>query len=174
MSTQKNRIPPLSVNEIKARLDVNCESGACYWIDATEHHKSLNGKEAGWPKPNRHKKSYWVINFNGHSYRRSQIVFAVSNGEWPVDFVDHINGDSLDDRAVNLRPATMTQNAWNHKTRAKKSLLPMGVRATKNSRKFEARIACNKQTISIGTYDTPEEASAAYSKKRKELFGEFS
>ena len=64
------------------------------------------------------------------------------------------------------------QNAWNHKKRARKINLPMGVR-NMASGKFQARIACNNKMMHLGTFDTPEQASSAYQQKRLEYFGEY-
>jgi len=95
------------------------------------------------------------------------------HGKWPSDCIDHINGNSLDDRPENLRNATITQNAWNHFKRAKKQNLPMGVRINASSGKYAARIAYNKKLITIGTFKTAEEAHNAYINYKKELYGEY-
>jgi len=167
------RFPPLTVDEITRRLHVDLDTGVCIWKDATKHHRPLVGREAGSPRLQQHTgKSYWVIKINGIPYKRSQIVLAVATGRWPTDTVDHIDGDSLNDQASNLRHATVTQNAWNHKRRAKKADTPMGVRRLISGR-FQARIAVNKQQRIIGVFDTVEAAEAAYQQARKESFGAF-
>jgi hypothetical protein len=167
------RVAPLTVDKIFSRLDVDIESGVCRWVDATKHHRNLIGEIAGGVRGGRSGKAYWVIKLDGTPYKRAQIVLTVSTGVWPNETVDHINGNSLDDRSVNLRHATWTQNAWNHKKRAKRSDLPMGVRVPPNSKGFQARVACNKKTYHLGVYSTPELAHEAYRAKRLELFGEF-
>lgn len=167
------RATPLTVDQILSRLNVDVQTGVCRWIDATKHHQNLIGEIAGGARSNSRGKSYWVIKLGGIPYKRAQIVLMVSTGTWPTETVDHINGNSLDDRSANLRHATWTQNAWNHKKRAKKTDLPMGVRMPPNSKGFQARIACNKKTYHLGVYSTPELAHEAYRAKRLELFGEF-
>lgn len=167
------RFAPLTVDEITQRLHVDLETGVCTWKDATKHHRSLVGCEAGSPRKQSHNgKSYWVIKINGIPYKRSQIILAIATGRWPTDTVDHIDGDSLNDRATNLRHATITQNAWNHKRRAKKADTPMGVRKSASG-KFVARIAVNKRQLHLGVFETVEAAEAAYQQARKENFGAF-
>lgn len=165
------RHPPLSTEKICERLSVDINAGKAYWVDATKYHNRLNGSEAGCPRKSGAGKLYWHIKINGIAYRRSAIVFAVANGYWPSLTIDHINGNSLDDRESNLREATITQNAWNHKGRAKSSGLPMGIR--KIGEKYQARIAVNKKTIYLGMHATAEGALAVYLKARLTHFGEF-
>ncbi|MGA7781138.1 MAG: HNH endonuclease [Paraburkholderia sp.] len=167
------RLPPLTVDDIRARLSVDMESGRCYWVNATKYHSRLNGQEAGSPRKTRRGNFYWVIKINGNAYKRAQLVLMLATGRWPVEMVDHDNGNTLDDRSKNLRHASATENAQNHRTRAKKSPLPMGVRQLPNG-KFQARITCNKKPVSIGVFESVDEALVAYKQKRKEVFHAFS
>jgi hypothetical protein len=167
------RFPPLTVAEITSRLNVDLLTGICIWRDATKHHRQLNNTIAGFSRPNQSGKNYWLIKINGRPYRRSQLILTVATGLWPENMVDHIDGDSLNDKAENLRHATVTQNAWNHKKRAKKSDCPMGVRKTPQG-KYQARIAVNKKQIALGVFCTSKEASDAYQLARKEYFHAFS
>lgn len=159
---------------LKSRLLVDVSLGLVYWLDATKHHSRLAGLEAGCKCKGggNKRKMYWVVRVNSTSIKRSHIVFLFATGRWPTDQIDHINGNSLDDRIANLREATQTQNAWNHKGRAKKSTTPMGVRELSSGR-FQARISVEKRQISIGTFHTQEQASEAYQQKRKEFFCEY-
>jgi hypothetical protein len=162
-----------SLEYLQTRISVDVEAGRVYWIDATKHHAPLNGKEAGSPRKSSHTgKFYWHVKVDTQPLKRSHLVFLFAHGRWPGLQIDHINGESLDDRIENLREATVTQNAWNHKSRRKSSSTPMGVRVTREG-KYQARIAVNKKQIAIGTFDTPDLASQAYQQKRKEFFNEY-
>lgn len=158
---------------LKTRLHVDVDAGRVYWIDATKHHANLVGHEAGSARATtRGDKRYWYVKVDSVALKRSHIVFLFATGKWPDLQIDHINGDSLDDRSLNLREVTPTQNAWNHKRRRKKAATPMGVRQMASGR-YQARIACDKKQIVIGTFDTPHQAAQAYQQKRKELFREY-
>ena len=146
--------------------------GCLVWIDPSKYHIDLVGKNAGAPIPGGSGKTYWAVQIDGVKVRRSHIVFCLTHGRWPSLQIDHINGNSLDDRPCNLREATVTQNAWNHRTRKKSSPWPMGVRRSKSGR-FVARIAVNHNKITIGTFDTASDAEAAYRSARRQHFGEF-
>ncbi len=163
-----------TLDYLKSRILVDTKSGIVTWIDATKYHKDMIGKDAGTSrKGSSNNKSYWHIKINGVAIKRSHIVFIFATGRWPDLQIDHINGNSIDDRIENLREATITQNAWNHKKRAKKSDLPMGVRKLKSGI-FQARIACNKKTHVFGPFETAESASDFYKLKRKEFFNDYS
>jgi hypothetical protein len=68
--------------------------------------------------------------------------------------VDHINGNRLDCRKVNLRIVTASESSSNVKGRAGsgyRGVYPMG-------RKWQARGKLRGQVTNLGTFDTPEEA----------------
>jgi hypothetical protein len=49
----------------------------------------------------------------GRRYLQHRIVLLLSNGEWPKEHTDHINGDRSDNRICNLRPVTQSENNKN-------------------------------------------------------------
>ncbi len=153
------------------RFDI--AAGRVFWKNPPWNHQGLIGKEAGCARPSSHnRKSYWVIKIDGVAYKRGHLLYFVNNGVWPKPTLDHKNGNSLDDARTNIRAATVVQNAQNHKTRRKKSNLPMGVRLTAAGR-FQARIGFNKQQIHLGAYDSEIQAARVYQKNRMELFRDF-
>ena len=83
--------------------------------------------------------------------------------------IDHINGDKTDNRIANLRPATRRLNALNRKRAGwSKSGLPRGVRRVHNNPNRYQAVLQGKPFVYIGTFDSPEEASAAYEKALSE------
>lgn len=98
-------------------------------------------------------------------------------GDGSAGEIDHKNGDGLDNRRNNLRPATHQQNTFNQKiqTRPGKSSKYKGVCLFKNLKykKWNARIKLGGIQYSLGYFATQEDAALAYDKKAKELFGEF-
>lgn len=86
-------------------------------------------------------------------------------------FVDHRNGNTLDYRKSNLRPATCTQNQFNKKRAKNNTSGYKGVNFHQN--KWRAYIKINRKRIHLGHFDTPEEAHLAYCKAALSLAGEF-
>lgn len=87
--------------------------------------------------------------------------------------VDHINGNSLDNRRENLRIATVGQNLRNTKKRTTNTSGYKGVCWIKKLGVWRAKIKYNHHTYNLGYFKTPEEAYAAYCAKGRELHGEF-
>lgn len=103
--------------------------------------------------------------------RAHRIAWLYVYGEWPFSDIDHINRNGCDNRIANLRLATKTQNMGNRKRNANNSSGYKGVYKHRN--KWAACIRQNGKTISLGTFNTPQEAHAAYVAAAKKIFGEF-
>ncbi len=90
--------------------------------------------------------------------------------------VDHRNGDGLNCRRGNLRPATAAQNAKNRARGRNNTSGFKGVsRATDRDRPnpWHARVMVDRRSVSLGYHATPEEAARAYDAAATKLHGEF-
>jgi hypothetical protein len=88
--------------------------------------------------------------------------------------VDHINGNTLDNRRCNLRLATNSQNHMNSKKYSNDSLSQYkGVSWNSASTQWFAQIMVNQKLLHIGTFASEVDAAHAYDDKARELFGEF-
>lgn len=108
----------------------------------------------------------------GRNHYAHRLAWLYTHGTWPVEVIDHINGDTRDNRISNLREATRGQNQANQRiSRASASGLK-GVRRHGAGR-WCAAITENKRQIHLGTFGTPEEAHQAYVQAAKRIFKEF-
>jgi hypothetical protein len=87
------------------------------------------------------------------------------------EVVDHINRNPFDNRKLNLRSATDSQNAQN-RTKTSGTSKFRGV-ALLPSNKFRASIKKDGVVYNLGHYDSEEVAAFVYDNKAKELYGEF-
>ena len=86
---------------------------------------------------------------------------------------DHRDGDGLNNRRDNLRPATKSQNMHNRKPNAKGASKFKGVSWHKQHRKWCAHIQVNKVRHHIGLFHDEKEAALAYEATAKKEFGLF-
>ena len=89
-------------------------------------------------------------------------------------YVDHINGNTLDNRKKNLRVCTHQENRFNQINPSKNNKLKVkGVWFDKEKEKFRADIRINGNKIFLGYFDRAEDADLAYRQAEKKYFGEF-
>lgn len=88
-------------------------------------------------------------------------------------YVDHINGNGLDNRKSNLRLVTPSKNNRNCRKRVSaKTSKFKGVHKNKKGL-WVAQIQVNKKKLILGIYSTELEAAKAYNTKAVEYFGEY-
>lgn len=149
------------------------KAGKLFWSHPPRNHVHRTCSEAGYINAGKGKnKSYWQIRVDGKTFKRSRVIFFMAHGKWPEPCVDHINGDSLDDRIENLRECNFSQNIVNSKPKLKIKQLPVGVYETKQG-KYMARVTVNGNTNNLGTFPTIGEANRIAKKFRKGVYGEF-
>jgi len=144
------------------------EDGNLYRLNSTGGQK-INSV-AGWETICNSKK-YRKITINYKTYYLHQIIFMLHHGYIPK-YIDHADGNSLNNKIENLREATQSQNVHNSLARKTNTSGIKGVGFYKN--KWKAAIMVNGKHISLGSYDDKQEAALAYKLGAEKYFGEFS
>lgn len=91
----------------------------------------------------------------------------------PDGVVDHINGDCLDNRKVNLRVCGQWQNTMNRGAQKNNESGYKGVSYSNGMKGYYAQLSNGGQRYHIGYFKTPEEAAVEYDKLALKYFGEF-
>ena len=87
--------------------------------------------------------------------------------------IDHINGDSLDNRISNLRSCTHAQNCRNTKIQTNNTSGFKGVSFNKGKKKWKAYINLDRVQKFLGYHRDIKAAAQAYNRAAREYFGEF-
>lgn len=87
--------------------------------------------------------------------------------------IDHIDGNGLNNRRSNLRPATVSENHCNRKRAVTNTSGFKGVSPHKSSGKWRAEISRDGRKRSLGYFSDPESAAVAYAKASADVHGEF-
>jgi hypothetical protein len=122
---------PESVSCIKRSVDIY--SGKRYTTLSAKA-----GVDCGFLRDN-----YWVVKLKQKAIFVHKIVWAIHNLEYGDFEVDHINGNSLDNRIENLRKVPHITNCQNRKIRKDNSTGITGVSVSKNG--YRARWFCNSK-----------------------------
>lgn len=116
-----------------------------------------------------HPYANTTINEGGKTVRLSmhRLIMGAVAGQ----VVDHINGDTLDNRRSNLRLADTQRNSWNHGSQNGSKSQYRGVSFYDN--RFVARIFVDGRNQSLGNYTDERLAARVYDYAATMHFGEF-
>lgn len=122
---------------------------------------------------NRQSETYYVyrqVRTGGH--RRKIYLHRELMGATAGYQVDHINGDGLDNRRINLRLCTNVENSYNRKPSSRSKTGLKGVYKTSRG-KWAACCSSSGRTLHLGIYPTSVDAARAYDVYAVEHYGEF-
>lgn len=101
-----------------------------------------------------------------------RFLMNVHGSPWQETVVDHINGDTKDNRKSNLRVVTQSENGSNSKLSVNNTSGVAGV--TKHNNKWVSYIRYKTENIYLGIYENFDDAVEARKKAEEKYFGEYS
>jgi hypothetical protein len=105
-------------------------------------------------------------------YRNHRIIFLYHHGYLP-QYIDHIDGNRSNNQIENLREATKHQNGCNTKINKNNTSGVKGVSWHKKTKKWYVRVSIHRKSISIGYYDSLEDAKIAMIEARNKHHGKY-
>ena len=158
----------MEIGALREYLSYDPSTGKFAWRKKPS--KNINmGDPAGYHS----KIGYVQIGLNGKIYYGHRLAWAIHYGENPPKMIDHINNDKSDNRICNLRSASNAENMRNMGRTKRNKTGYKGVYYHKKNKKYIAAIGKNMKTIYVGSFDTIEEAHAAYCKAAEKLHGPY-
>lgn len=144
------------------------ETGEMWWKKSPIHTVKV-GDKAG----SLYNGAYFKLKIKNKRYSLHRALFYLYHGFLPEQ-VDHINGITTDNRIINLRAATRSENQCNRKQCGRNNTSGFkGVYWYKRKKVWYAAIQINNKKVYIGYFDDKVEAAKAYNNKALELHGEF-
>jgi len=156
----------ITQERLKQLLHYNPETGLFTRIDIESNRTDRLGKQPG----SRNTKGHIQIRLDGTLYVAHRLAWLYMNGRFPVNQLDHIDGDKTNNKITNLREATNKQNQENVPLQVNNTSGYRGVSFDKRLKKFRAYVCHNRQQITLGLFDTSELATSAAQKARDQLF----
>lgn len=106
-------------------------------------------------------QGYRRIKINGKLYKAHRLAFLWMTGCFPANHVDHINGQTDDNRWDNLRSTTSSQNSRNAKRSHKNQSGCTGVYFAATYNYWRAQIRFNGKQNHLGTFSHIFDAACA-------------
>ena len=108
----------LTAEYLRSIIDYDPETGIFRWKAASASIGGMWG--GGYPGSIagcQGSDGYWVISVSCHNYLAHRLAWLWVVGDFPAMAIDHIDRDRSNNRWVNLREATRSQNSLNRRPR---------------------------------------------------------
>lgn len=162
--TKKNKL--ITQIELKSKLHYDPETGKFTRLTGTVFGLKI-GDEAGCVGIDRGGRKSVVIGIKRNVYYAHRLAWLYVYGSSPDDEIDHINGDSCDNRLINLRCVSRLENAKNIRLSKRNKSGLCGVFWRKSVGKFVAVIDAHGKKKHLGYFDNIFDAACARKAEEK-------
>jgi hypothetical protein len=152
-----------SAERVRELLDYDSETGALTWRRPVGRWGRI---PAGSPAGVVQSNGYRAIEIDGVRYLAHRLAWLHAHGKEPSDAIDHINGNTLDNRIANLRDVEQAENCRNQQRRAGRPV--SGATYLARIGKWRANISDGGNKV-LGYFETQKEAEDAYDAARAAL-----
>lgn len=165
---------------IRELLDYDPVLGALYWRERNLR-PGLERIDKGWNSrfvgkqvaARKHRHGHLQIGLFCKNYMYHRVVWCHHHGCWPDGGLDHRDGDPSNNKIINLRLATPTQNMFNSKIRADNTSGHKGVSWSKQWNKWVVYIDVNGTRLTLGKSKSFDEACKIRLEAEVKYCGEF-
>lgn len=120
------------------------------------------------------RNCFYAVRAQGPRHRKNIFMHrAILGLDNPKEYVDHWDGDGLNNQRKNLRRCNNAQNIANRKPQVNNTSGFKGVSFKRGRNKWAANAYINKMQFHLGYFATAREAATAYDEVLFYRFGEF-
>jgi hypothetical protein len=159
--------PPPAIKRLREALSYDPLNGEFTWREG-------RGRSVGAPAGTLlHSSGHIVIELDGIKYLAHRLAWLLTYDEWPECLLDHIDRQPANNRIVNLRKASFSENAANSRLRIDNTSGSRGVSWHRQRGKWRAEMQVRGVRVHLGLFSTLSEAERTYRKAQIDAFGEF-
>jgi hypothetical protein len=123
--------------------------------------RSWNTRYGGKPALTAPSHGYRHGTIFGKWYLAHRVAWALHHGAWPSQHIDHISGDTGDNRIENLRDVTESVNRRNMSKFSTNTSGVCGVTWHKGCGKWQAQVGSHGRQLHLGLFENFDDAVAA-------------
>lgn len=160
---------PVNPERLREIFDYDPETGILLWKRRDDVSAKLNSRCVGKIAGDAPGPDYIQIGIGGRKYLAHRIIWAMMTGNWPKNYIDHVDRNKSNNRWANLREATKAQNGANRGVPVNNTSGFKGVTFNKHVGKWQAQLG--KQYL--GCFDSAVDAHEKYLGALRARFAEF-
>jgi hypothetical protein len=158
------------VTQIRQLLRYDAKTGKLYWNERPREYFNSHVSWTAWIGRYANKEAFIYTDERGYKngailrkpFKAHRVIWALVHGVDPGDaLMDHIDGDTGNNRIENLRLVNYEGNARNRKRPNTNSSGIVGVAFYKNRNNWVASIYVRGKKVCLGYYDSKEHAIIA-------------
>jgi len=141
--------------------------GDIYWKVAR-----TNAIKVGQKAGSLNHYGYLITRINNKLYKNHRLIFLIFNGYLPK-FINHIDGNLLNNKIENLKEIKHSKNIQNSKKRNDNTSGVKNVHWNKKNKKWRVQLTINGKQKCFGSYDNLDMAELVAQKARNKYYGEY-
>lgn len=152
----------ITLDRAKTAVSYDPETGIFTWLYRDDMPSRWNTMYAGkCAFTSIDQRGYFQGSIDNKAVTPHRLAWTFANGEMPHQIVDHVNGVKTDNRASNLRLATVRQNQQNAGSHGGSSSF-CGVSFHRRDKRWQAYIVADGKHKHLGMFRYEIEAARAY------------
>lgn len=159
----------LTHSDVAEVVRYDASTGKLFWLERGSHLCKTEAATKRWNKQFAGTEALATPDGKGYLSGRifwqrhlsHRVVWLLCTGEWPSGVIDHIDGDSYNNRFANLRDVPQAINTRNQRISSRNTSGITGVVWKPLRRKWQAQMRFADKYLFLGHFDRIEDAAAA-------------